>query len=251
MFPVQVTMICKKIFAVFILFFIGFSAFAQRDTLSLNTVIERSSKYLNNYPIEKVYLHFDKPYYAAGDTIWFKAYATIDIHQPTQLSKIVYVDVFNDQDSVLASIKLPIINGVAPGMIPLRPASFKQGNYRLRAYTLWMLNFDPAYLFTKILTIGNAIDNDVLTNISYTATTGAQAAVTAHILYKDASGKPYADKKVSWFTEAAHDVVSKGKGNTNANGYLTITLPPTPSIMLGASTLFTSLDMGEIGRAHV
>ena len=45
------------------------------------------------YPIEKVYLHFDKPYYAVGDTIWFKAYLTIDRHQPSPLSKIIYVDV--------------------------------------------------------------------------------------------------------------------------------------------------------------
>jgi hypothetical protein len=235
----------KKFLPAFCLFLVsGLYVFAQRDTLSLQTIIDRSIKYTNSYPIEKVYLHFDKPYYAAGDTIWFKAYATTDIHLPSQLSKVVYVDVYNDQDSMMTSIKLPLVNGVAPGMIPLPPQSYAQGNYRLRAYTMWMLNFDPAYLFTKILTIGNPIDNDVQTNVSFINGSGAQPALNVKILYKDGSGKPYADKKVSWRVEAVHEVTSKGRGNTDANGYLTISLPPTPSITLSTSTLFTSLDNG-------
>jgi hypothetical protein len=28
----------------------------------------------NNVATEKIYIHFDKPYYAAGETIWFKGY---------------------------------------------------------------------------------------------------------------------------------------------------------------------------------
>jgi hypothetical protein len=47
--------------------------FAQ-DTISLKTIVDRSQKLIEDYPSEKVYLHFDKPYYAVGDTIWFKAY---------------------------------------------------------------------------------------------------------------------------------------------------------------------------------
>src|SRR5476651_1672051 len=101
----------KILFAFTVLFFPCCTAFAQRDTLSLQTIADRSVKYTNDFPIEKVYVHFDKPYYAAGDTVWLKAYATVDIHLPTTMSKIVYVDVFNDQDSMMVSLKLPLVNG--------------------------------------------------------------------------------------------------------------------------------------------
>jgi hypothetical protein len=244
-FSVKILMNYKKILPAFILLlFTCLSVFAQRDTLSLKTIIDRSVKYANDYPIEKVYVHFDKPYYAAGDTIWLKTYVTADIHLPSQLSKIVYIDMYNDQDSLTASVKLPVVNGVAPGMIPLPVQSYKQGNYRLRAYTNWNLNFDANYLFTKVVTIGNPIDKDVLTNVNFSGGTSAQQGVTVKIFYKDAAGKPLSDKKVKWRTEASHDETGKGSGTTDANGYLTITLPPTPSITLGASTLFTTLDMG-------
>ena len=69
-----------------------FSAYAQRDSIPLTTIIAKTQKLSNDHPTEKVYLHFDKPYYAVNDTIWFKAYVTIDLHQPTSLSKILYID---------------------------------------------------------------------------------------------------------------------------------------------------------------
>jgi len=236
-------MIYKRFFfALLFLFFACASAFAQRDTVSLNTILTKSVKYSNDYPIEKIYVHFDKPYYAAGDTIWFKVYATVDIHLPSQLSKIAYVDLYNDQDSLTTSLKLPLVNGVAPGMIALPRATFRQGNYRLRAYTNWMMNFDASYLFTKVITIGNAATGDIQTNIKYNTTAGTQPTVSARIQFKDGSGKPYADKKVSWRMESGHEDIGKGKGTTDANGYMTVSLPPTPSITLSGATLFTVLD---------
>jgi hypothetical protein len=242
----------KRILPAFaLLLFTCLSAFAQRDTLSLQTIIDRSVKYANDYPIEKVYVHFDKPYYAVADTIWFKIYNTVDIHTPSLLSKVVYVDMYNDQDSLMAAVKLPLVNSVAAGMIPLPVQGYKQGNYRLRAYTNWNLNFDANYLFTKVITIGNPMDRELQTNVTFAPPASAQQGVSVKILYKDAVGKPYVDKKVSWRTELSHDETGKGKGTTDANGYLTITLPPTPSINLGASTLFTSLDAGTKNLASI
>ena len=48
--------------------------FGQNDSLSHKTTVERFKELSNIKPVEKVYLHFDKPYYAAGDDIWLKAY---------------------------------------------------------------------------------------------------------------------------------------------------------------------------------
>src|SRR5438270_13573071 len=91
---------------------INFPAFAQRDSIPLTTIIAKTQKLTNDHPTEKVYVHFDKPYYAINDTIWFKAYVTIDLRQPTSLSKILYIDFINE-GQLARELKLQIVNGMA------------------------------------------------------------------------------------------------------------------------------------------
>src|SRR3546814_14100192 len=44
-------------------------------------------------PQEKLYLHFDKPYYAAGADIWFRAYlVNASTHTASSISKIIQVE---------------------------------------------------------------------------------------------------------------------------------------------------------------
>jgi hypothetical protein len=221
-------------------------AFAQRDTVSLNTIITKTAKYINSYPIEKVYLHLDKPYYAAGDTIWFKAYVTIDKHQPSILSNIVYVDIANSQDSLVQILKLPVTNGVANGNIILPPGIYKQGNYHLRAYTAWMRNFDPDYFYNKNITIGNVIIPSINTNISFsTSAVAGKPKVNARVVYKEADELALANKKVSWTITANNDEIGKGKGTTDQNGALSIVLNENSSVSLNKATLVTVIDMGN------
>ncbi|MFD2148307.1 hypothetical protein [Mucilaginibacter antarcticus] len=58
----------------------------------------------------------DKPYYALGDTIWFKGYVTIGSrHQLSALSGAVYVDLINERDSIVKALKLPVTAGMVMG----------------------------------------------------------------------------------------------------------------------------------------
>ncbi len=84
-----------KVFFSFSIFIISFSfqASAQDDHSALNTIIAKTSKAYSDLPVERVYMHFDKPYYAVGDTIWFKAYLTVGLHVPSPFSKVIYVDI--------------------------------------------------------------------------------------------------------------------------------------------------------------
>ncbi|MDB5032740.1 hypothetical protein, partial [Mucilaginibacter sp.] len=52
----------------------GLSAYSQNDTISVKTIVAKTEKFNLEHPVEKVYLQFDKPYYAVGDTVWFKVY---------------------------------------------------------------------------------------------------------------------------------------------------------------------------------
>src|ERR1700750_2398028 len=83
---------------------------AAQDQSVLTKIMKKTAKLYNDMPIEHVYLQLDKPYYALGDTIWFKAYLTVDQHQPSQLSKVIYVDVLTAKDSLVQSLKLQVKN---------------------------------------------------------------------------------------------------------------------------------------------
>src|SRR5688572_3409255 len=83
------------------------AAFKPKNDDPIDKLISALQQWTINSPQEKIYLHTDKPYYAVGDTIWFKGYVTIGSrHQLSALSGAVYVDLVTEQDSVLRSLKL-------------------------------------------------------------------------------------------------------------------------------------------------
>ncbi|WP_316831377.1 Ig-like domain-containing protein [Pedobacter aquatilis] len=211
--------------AVSFLFIVNFSSSAQTDTISINTIITKTNKVLNDYPTEKIHIHFDKPYYAVADTIWFKAYVTENQNFLSGISKIVYVDVINQRDSLIQTVKLPLAGGMAEGNIPLSMERYKQGNYHFRAYTNWMLNSNDPAFFNKTFYIGEAIDKELKTHISYkNLSTDKQEKIDARVQFKDINNKPYANKTVNWQVVTSYTSIAKGRGTTDANGYLTISM---------------------------
>ncbi|HKG07514.1 MAG TPA: hypothetical protein VKB19_13685 [Pedobacter sp.] len=232
----------------FILFSIGlhFSANAQQDSLILDNIINKSKKNSDSRPVEKVYLHFDKPYYSVADTIWFKAYLTMELNTPSQLSKIVYVDVINSRDSLVQTVKLPVTNGVATGNIPLNKGTYQQGNYYVKAYTVWMTNFDSDYFFSKTIPIGEAIDKQLVTHFSYKNTQTAKSQqIDAVVQFKNNENLPLAGKPVTWEVLSNYDIVSKGKGTTDQAGTLKIKIDPKKNEPITNGELKTDLTMAE------
>ena len=91
---------------------------------------------------EKVYLHFDNNCYFLGDTIWYKAYVVLaDDNSPEPLSRILYVELLNEQGYLMERQQLRIDKqGQADGCFAICDTLFA-GFYEVRAYTKWMLNF--------------------------------------------------------------------------------------------------------------
>ena len=91
---------------------------------------------------EKVYLHFDNNCYFLGDTIWYKAYVVLaDDNSPEPLSRILYVELLNEQGYLMERQQLQINKlGQADGCFAICDTLFA-GYYEIRAYTKWMLNF--------------------------------------------------------------------------------------------------------------
>src|SRR6185503_7945099 len=106
----------------FFLFFCSTNAlisFGQHSNASKN-IASLLASFSQNHPIEKAYLQFDKPYYAAGDTIYFKAYVTAgEGHQLSNISGVLHVDLVNTTGKIDQSIKLQLNAGLTWGDFPL------------------------------------------------------------------------------------------------------------------------------------
>ncbi|MBS1529748.1 MAG: carboxypeptidase regulatory-like domain-containing protein, partial [Bacteroidetes bacterium] len=111
-------------------------------------------KYVDGHEIEKAYLHFDKPLYMAGDTIYFKAYVTDIADQPSILSKILNVELIDPRRHISQAIKLKLTDGMAAGDFAL-PDTLTTGYYRVRAYTGLMAADGNDYLFEKYIRLVN------------------------------------------------------------------------------------------------
>jgi hypothetical protein len=104
---------------------------------------------------EKIYLHTDRDFYVTGESVWFKAYYVDgSLHQPLNLSKILYVELLDNNNISVAQTKVHLENGSGAGSIFL-PASMNSAKYALRAYTRWMKNFSPEFFFHKEVSVVN------------------------------------------------------------------------------------------------
>ena len=116
---------------------------------SIESLVEKTERYLERYPQQKVYLHLDKDEYFAGDNIWFKAYLiNAHNHLPDTLESTLYTELFDTKGSLIKREINRIDNGYGKGDFSL-PDSISEGNYLLRAYTPWMLNFDERYMYSR------------------------------------------------------------------------------------------------------
>jgi hypothetical protein len=137
------------------------SGYAQQIDSMVNLYGER-------YPQEKIYIHFDKPAYNSGETIWFKSYLFAGI-VPSPISKNFYAELLDQSGKVLQQKILPIYEGSSAGHFDL-PTNLPP-TIIFRAYTTWMLNFDTSFVFSKTIRILNKTG---VTATAAATTTGAK-----------------------------------------------------------------------------
>ncbi|MFD2874084.1 carboxypeptidase regulatory-like domain-containing protein [Mucilaginibacter ximonensis] len=126
---------------------------AAHRAFSVNPMVAALQKWTDSIPQEKAYLHMDKPYYATGDTIWFKTYLTTGSrHQLSALSGSVYIDLVDQQNHIVKTIKRPVTAGMTDGDIVL-DKDIPPGAYRIRAYTQWMRNTGADYFFDHVIAV--------------------------------------------------------------------------------------------------
>src|SRR5215212_2740619 len=102
---------------------------------------------------EKLHLHFDRPVYNPGETIWFKAYL-FAAGFPSRMSNTVYAELLDVNGNVIDRKSMPVLASGAAGSFDI-PANINSTGVLIRAYTKWMLNFDSTLLYSKKIPLNN------------------------------------------------------------------------------------------------
>ena len=93
-------------------------------------------------------IQFDKPLYAAGETVWFALFRTDSgFYQKAQ--EVVHFELISPQNIKVIQGKVPLNERLAHGYFML-PTSLDEGYYRFRAYTLQSLRDSGYYLSSDI-----------------------------------------------------------------------------------------------------
>jgi len=109
--------------------------------------------YAEQSPKEKIHVHFDKTIYNKEETIWYKIYI-LDDQGLTQLSKNVYMEWFDQEGKLIRQHVAPLFQSTAKGSFDL-PPYYTGSVIRMKVYTRWSLNDDPAFGFERDIVINN------------------------------------------------------------------------------------------------
>jgi len=147
----------------------------RKPSESFVELLKRAS-YINYFnslcPQEKVYLHLDNTAYFQGETIWYAANVVNATTGGEAASKVLYVELLSPTGVVLKQQKLKITDGRCHGSFPLIDTSVEEavtlrgavgypsGYYQIRAYTRAMLNFDDAAIFSRVIPVYKAPEEE-------------------------------------------------------------------------------------------
>ena len=204
-----------------LLYFSSLSAQTMQDTIIANfSLMER-------IPKEKLYLHLDKPFYGAGEKIWFKGYLVNAItHQDNAQSNFIITELINRSDSIVERKKIRRDSLGFHNAFTL-PATLPAGDYYLRGYSNWMLNEDPDFFFSRNIKIGNSIDNTIVSSIEYQQEDDTH--YTAKIKLTSNVQAVFENTTIKYLYLENGKIKNKGKKKTDENGWISISLPDLKS----------------------
>ncbi len=152
-------------------------AFPARSAAQ-SSVDSRFDQYSCLLSPEKVYLHTDREIYNIGDTIWFRGYLENVAPQAEYAPcNYLYVELFSAQWERTFQLSRQEMtrlrhrvkvkrgsDGAFIGYLPLTD-DLNSGVATIRAYSYWMLNGAPQYLFTKDIEIRNPMKDKFVSDL--------------------------------------------------------------------------------------
>ncbi len=139
-----------------VLKYVIFSIFTSALVHAQSTAgaLEKTYEY-PNIPQEKVFVHYNTSVVFPGEYLYYSLYCLSEKKNTTsQLSKIGYVELVNEDREVLNRQKITLVNGIGQGDYFV-PADIPSGNYKLLGYTQWMRNTGLNHFFKADITVLN------------------------------------------------------------------------------------------------
>ena len=178
---------------------------------------------LEKVPQEKLYLHLDKPFYGAGEKIWFKGYLVNSVtHQDNTQSNFIITELVNRSDSIVERKKIRKDSLGFHNAFTL-PPTLPAGDYYLRGYSNWMLNQEPEFFYSRNLKIGNSIDNTIVSTIEYQQED--ESHYTARVRFTSNTQEAFGNTTIRYRTIENGKIKDKGKRKTDESGLISISLP--------------------------
>ena len=187
---------------------------------------DHMSFYANGGVFEKLYLMTDKPYYSAGETMYFSGFL---VHATflTRFSatEFIYVELISPEGRLVERVKVCADRRQFIGTFSLSPR-LTAGRYTLRAYSRWQTNFDMGYFYTRQIEIGNTIDDAILTSTTYRV--NDNGTVSAFVRMVNQDYMPLTAMPVRYRT-VVDNRSRGGSGKTDDKGVVEIRFRPSES----------------------
>lgn len=205
--------------------------------------------YYAKVPQEKLFVHTDKDYYVAGDTIWFRVHvADAATNKSVSRSKYVYLELHDNTNGTLINrIKIKADNdSIFANMMPL-DASLSANNYTLYAYTQWMTNFDSDLFFRKQI---HVVDSTLTDTVNVKESTGRQLSLfimpeggnlimgkTQRVAYKVIDDKEHGIDVRVRLKNRYGETIQESLSHHLGMGYVSVNTTPEDSLYLEAEDL--------------
>ncbi len=212
----------KKLFITVVLFICTCCGLnAQQKT----TLFDKIDSYNKTFPKEKLYLSFDKPYYNAGDTLWFKSFLLNGDHTTNTRTDKIYVELFNDSSRLVETRVIALNNGMGYGDFALKN-KLSTGTYTIRAYSNWQQNFGSDYFFQKSIYIGNAgAQTWLLDSYQKINTTGTARTLELKTRITNIKHQPAGLRDVEVYLMSGKKRIMKADMQTSLDGVIETQIP--------------------------
>jgi hypothetical protein len=124
-----------KLFSIFFLFLSGNEFVSAQNNNS-----QEKKQNLNTSTQETIFLNSNTTTFLTGETLYYKLFCLNPLNNtPSLISKIAYLELVDNNKNSLQKNKIYLERGIGSGEYFI-PTTLKTGNYKVIAYTKWMLN---------------------------------------------------------------------------------------------------------------
>jgi hypothetical protein len=183
----------------------------------LQSLMEKLNSHQEHYKPEKVYLHFDKPQYKPGESIWLSGYIRDAQNlKASKQSDILYVELINPRGATIQDITLIAKDGQAAGDFQI-PENIKGGTYKLKAYTQWQKNTND--FFEREIQIQAVVLPNLNMKLDFERDAyGPGATASAQLTLESLDKKALANHPFTYVMSLDGTETAKGEGTTDAKG---------------------------------